>query len=151
MAPKLPFFGTVFLLKHNPWFSGDLAQAVAEGLAKPKKEWILARPPPWMGNPDKLSNAQLAQVLRFSKVASEIKGKGTGRRRLAHIKKNASGPTGYTTKARERILKVGRVVTVARARGIPIPEEVIRLAEGREIAVTAVTPPARPAMPVFRE
>jgi len=94
MAPKLPLFGKVFLLKHNPWLSGDLAEIVKAGLAKPKKEWILATPPPWMGNPDRLSDAQLAQVLRFSKVAREIKGKGTGKQRIAHIKDKASGPTG---------------------------------------------------------
>jgi hypothetical protein len=142
MAPKLPFFGTVFLLKHNPWFSGDLAQAVAEGLAKPKKEWILARPPPWMGDPSKLSDAQLAQVLRFSKVASEIKGKGTGKQRIANIKSKASGPTGYPTKGRVRVSKLGRIVTIARARGIAIPPE---------ITIPTIPAPTAPATPVIRE
>jgi hypothetical protein len=153
MAPILPLFGRIFLVKNNPWFSGTLAEWVAKGLAKPKKQFVLARPPPWMGNPDRLSNAQIAQVLRFTAIASreDLVGKGNGEKRIAEIKSKASGPTGVKLKERTKVLHIGRIVTIAQAKNIPVPPEVIALMTraGRTTAGggTAGAPPS----PTFRE
>ncbi len=114
---KVIIFGQVKLLKSNPWLSGALAEVVKAGLAKVKKEFIVASPPPWMGDPSKLSDAQIAQVLRFSQAASEIKGKGTIKQRIANIKSKASGPTGYPVKPKVRISKIQKIMTIAQARG----------------------------------
>jgi len=137
-------FGQVKLLKRNPWFSGRLAEAVSAGLAKPKKDMVIASPPPWLGDPSKLSDAQLYQVLRFSAAATAIKGKGTLKQRLAHIKARASGATGRA-KPRVRVLNIGRVITVAQMRGISVPPEVQALAQApTPVPTPAPTPGIRP-------
>jgi len=135
---RVIIFGQIKLLKRNPWLSGRLAEAVAAGLAKPRKDLVIASPPPWLGDPGKLSDAQLYQVLRFTVAATAIKGKGTLKQRLAHIKAVTSGATGRA-KPRVRVLNIGRVITVAQARGIPVPPEV------QALAAQAPTPTPTPA------
>jgi len=153
MAPILPLFGRIFLVKNNPWFSGTLAEWVAKGLAKPKKQFVLARPPPWMGDPSKLSEAQIAQVLRFTAIASreDLVGKGNGEKRIAEIKNKASKPTGFPLKKKTKVLHIGRIVTIAQAKNIPIPPEVTQLI-ARTTGTTAGGGTAgAPPSPTFRE
>jgi hypothetical protein len=150
MAPILPLFGRIFLVKNNPWFSGTLAEWVSKGLAKPKKQFVLARPPPWMGNPDRLSKAQLVQVLRFTEAATEIKGKGRGEERLVNIKNKASKPTGLPLKERTRVLHIGRIITVAQAKGIAVPPKVLELVTGAGRTAGGGTAGAPPS-PTFKE
>lgn len=119
---KVILFGKVKIVKKNPWLSGKLAQAVKMGLAKIKKEEVLADPPPWFGDPSKLSKAQVYQALRFSRVSHETKGMPIDQR-LSRIKKEASGPTGLAKpKTRIELAKVGRLITIAERFGIPVPE-----------------------------
>lgn len=123
---KIIIFGEVKLVKSNPWFSGKLASAVARGLASPKKKFILATPPPWYGDPSKLSDAQLTQVIRLSRVSTATAGMSISDR-LARIKAEASGPTGLARpRARVRLPKIGKIVSIAQVRGISIPPELAR-------------------------
>jgi len=128
MTTKIEIFGEVKLLKKNPWLSGKLLDAVKAGLAKVKKEFILADPPPWFGNPKELSKAQIYQVIRFSQAAHEIRGKGTLLQRLRNIKAKASGPTNMAQpKIKPELPKIGRIITIAQAYGITVPPELMRV------------------------
>ena len=120
MTTKITIFGEIKLVKSNPWLSGKLLSYVKRGLAKVKKQLILASPPPWMGDPEKLSDAQLYQVLRFSKVAHETAGQ-TMDVRIQRMKAEASGATPYPKKPRVRTPNIGRIITIARARGMQVP------------------------------
>lgn len=132
-------FGQAKLIKKNPWLSGKLRRAVEAGLAKPKKDIILAQPPPWFFDINALSNAQLAQNLRLSRASIATAGKPVTER-LRVIKREASGPTGLPRKERVRAVKIGKIITIAQARGISIPAELRGL-------MPAVTVPAAPAAP----
>ena len=127
MGTKIEIFGKIKVLKKNPWLSGKLLSAVKAGLAKIKKQWILADLPPWFGDPSKLSPAQIYQVIRFSKAAHEIRGKGTLLNRLRNIKAKASGPTGMAQpKVKPELPKIGKIISIARAHGISVPPELMR-------------------------
>lgn len=126
MGTKITIFGNIKLLKRNPWLSGKLASIVKSGLARVKKEFILADPPPWFGDPSKLSEAQIYQVLRFSKVAHETRGQSMSYR-IKRIKTEASGPTPYPKKPKTYVMKIGKIITIAKARGISIPPELERI------------------------
>jgi len=136
---RIVIFGQIKLLKKNPWFSGKLAGAVAKGLAKPRKDVILATPPPWLGDPSKLSDAQLVQVMRFSAAAAETRGKDI-EQRLANIKAKASGPTGAPKKAKVRVVRIGRVITEAERRGLTVSPVLRELAKVPAPAPTAPAP-----------
>jgi hypothetical protein len=68
-------FGKTVIMKKNPWYSPRL-KAILERLGKePKKpEYILAQPPPWFGDPTKLSREQYERCKLFSIVASQTAG-----------------------------------------------------------------------------
>ena len=129
MATKLTIFGHLKVIRKNPWLSGKLASAVKMGLAKPKKELVLADLPPWFEDPSKLSDAQLYQVAKFSAVSHETAGMPISDR-LKVIKKKASGPTGLAKpKAKVSMPRVGKIIRIAMERGIPVPEELQKYAE----------------------
>jgi len=141
MATKVILFGKVKVIKRNPWFSGKLASLVKSGLAKVKKEFILADLPPWYEDPSKLSKAQVYQVIRFSQVAHRTRGQSM-RDRILAIKREASGPTGMAQpKARVELPRIGRIITIAQAYGISVPAELM----------VAPTPAPTPAVGVIRE
>lgn len=125
MATKIIYFGHVKVLKKNPWYSGKLARLVKMGLAKPKKDvYIPADPPPWTGDPSKLSKAQIKQALRLSAVSHKYKGKPI-EDRVRAIKSEASGPTGLARPTyRVELPRVRRLITIARAKGIEVPPEI---------------------------
>lgn len=130
--------GEGYILKRNPWLSGKLATAVAKKLASTTKTFIVSRPPPWVYNKEALSNAQLAQILRFSSVSKATAGRSI-EERLKEIKEKASGPTGYPRKPRVRPANIGTIVTIARARGLTVPGELLAVAT----APVAVAPSPR--------
>jgi len=141
MATKVHVFGEVKIVKKNPWLSGKLRALVDAGLVKVKKERILASPPPWFGDPSKLSKAQVYQVIRFSSVAHRTKGMSI-KDRIITIKREASGPTGMARpKARVELPKIGRIISIAQAYGISVPAELM----------VAPTPAPTPAVGVIRE
>lgn len=73
---KITIFGKVFLIKTNGWsnMSGKLEEIVREGLARPKKMFVLATPPPWFGNPNALSPAQRAVNQEFGNIQRQYAG-----------------------------------------------------------------------------
>lgn len=73
---KIVIFGKVFLIKTNGWSnsSGKLEEIVREGLARPKKTFVLAAPPPWFGNPKALSPAQRAVNQEFGNIQRQYAG-----------------------------------------------------------------------------
>jgi len=143
MATKIIVFGKPKVLKKNPWLSGKLASLVKKGLARVKKEYILADLPPWAEDPSRLSRAQIYQILRFSKVAHETRGMSI-EDRILRIKQEASGPTGMARpKARVELPRIGRIITIAQAMGLSIPPEIAR--------APVPSTPATPQVAVIRE
>jgi len=122
MTTKVELFGTIKLVKKNPWYGGKLLSLTKAGLAKPKKSWILSDPPPWFGDPSKLSPAQLYQVMRFAEAAHEIRGKGTIKERIINIKAKAGGKTNLA-KEKPKIFmpKIKKIISIAMAEGVEIP------------------------------
>jgi len=150
---RTTLFGRVFLIKRNPFLSETYESVVADGTVKVKKEWILSRPPPWLGNPEKLSPAQLEQILRFARIAMETRGRKAPER-LKIIKQTLKnlGPTG---KAKARVPKFTMpvILQIAESKGITIPaglrEMVTKRAEELKVLVPAPAPAPAPA-PVTR-
>lgn len=92
------------------------------------KPYTLAIPPPWFRKPEMLSNAQLTQVVRFSKAAHESAGKKLAER-MEYIRRTASGPTGVAKpKAVVVLPRFGKIATIATKRGIAVPEELRKAA-----------------------
>jgi hypothetical protein len=145
---RIPLFGRVFLIKRNPFLSKTYEDVVADGTVEVKKEWVLARPPPWFGNPKRLSEAQLEQILRFAKVAMETKGmKGSARLRV--IKQTLKGkPTGKA-KARVSRFTMPAIIQIASEKGIRVPDELKELVSKRleELKLPAPTPAPAPTAP----
>ena len=76
MKAPISIFGTIFILKKNPWLNRRLMKALA-GIGKvPKKDmYILASPPPWYGKQyHKMSDKQLERLRKFSEVSSKTAG-----------------------------------------------------------------------------
>jgi hypothetical protein len=71
----IPIFGKIVIVKKNPWYHPRLRSILAKIGKIPKKpEYILAQPPPWFGDPAKLSREQYERCKLFSQVASETAG-----------------------------------------------------------------------------
>ncbi len=122
MTNVTQIFGNVYILKRNPWLSGKFRILVDKGLAKPKKLFTLSRPVPWFFDVSKLSAAQVSQIIRFSRVSNETRGKSI-EERIERIKKEASGPTGLAKpRVRPELPRIGRIITLADALGVPVPE-----------------------------
>ncbi len=136
MAKTAMIFGNIYILKKNPWLSGKFKKLVEKGLAKPKKDYILSKPVPWFFDVSALSKAQVAQIIRFSKVAHETRGQDI-ETRITRIKAEASGPTGLAKpRVRPELPRLGRVITVAKALGVAVPPEL----EAKAKAPVAVAP-----------
>jgi hypothetical protein len=92
MVTKISVFGNVKLVKQSGWanLSGKFGTIVREGLAKPKKPLILASPPPWYFDKEKLSQAQRAVNDAFREIAMRTKGMPL-KDRIAEIKKGLAG------------------------------------------------------------
>ncbi|MEM1724521.1 MAG: hypothetical protein QXW71_01915 [Thermoplasmata archaeon] len=119
--PVINLFGQRFLIK----------QLTAPRF---KKTYTLATPPPWFRDPDKLSKAQVQQVLRFSAIAHKTTGKRLAER-MDIIRAQASGPTGLARpRIRTPLPKIGKILTLAERYGLTIPDE-----------LRAVTPMPTPA------
>ncbi|MEM4619762.1 MAG: hypothetical protein QW607_06060 [Desulfurococcaceae archaeon] len=122
--PVINLFGQRFLIK----------QLTASRFKKP---YTLATPPPWFRDPDKLSKAQVQQVLRFSAIAHKTAGKRLAER-MDIIRAQASGPTGLARpRIRTPLPKIGKILTLAERYGLTIPDELR--------AVTMPTPTPTPA------
>lgn len=103
-----------------------------------KKPYTIATPPPWFRNPQALSKGQVAQILRFSQVATTTRGRKL-KERMEEIRVRASGPTGFReVKPRIYLPKIGRILTLAEGYGLSIPAE---LRTARQVTVTATAPP----------
>lgn len=144
MATKIKLFGNIKVLRKNPWFSGKLYEAVKRGLAKIKKDLVIADLPPWYFDKNSLSDAQIEQIIRFSRVAHRTAGQKMVDR-IVEIKREASGPTGKA-KPRRRVINIGTILTIARARGLSIPPELEELARA-----TAPAPTPTAQAPVISE
>jgi hypothetical protein len=145
---RITLFGKVFLIKRNPFLSKTYESVIADGTVEVTKEWILSRPAPWFGNPSKLSEAQLEQVLRFAKVAMETRGmKAPDRLRI--IKQTLENkPTGKA-KARVPKFRMPAIIQIATEKGIRVPDELKALVEKRleEIKVPVPVPAPAPTAP----
>jgi hypothetical protein len=65
-------FGKIVIVKKNPWYHPDMLSILAKiGKVPRKPQFILAQPPPWFGNPAKLSREQYERCKLFSIVASQ--------------------------------------------------------------------------------
>jgi hypothetical protein len=137
MTRSVSIFGKVFILKQNPWHSGKLKRLAEQGLVKVKKDLVLATPPPWFGDPSKLSEAQIYQALRFSSVSRRYRGRPL-EERITMIRNEAGGPTGRAKPKALRPVKIGRILTIAESRGIPIPDELRGIARETPIATVQV-------------
>lgn len=75
MVTKISILGEHKLVKTNPWTNphSKFNKIVNEGLARPKKNWVLASPPPWYFDRRRLSPAQQRVNAEFKSVAT---GKG---------------------------------------------------------------------------
>jgi len=118
-------FGRPFLLKKNPWTSGTLARKASEYKFRVKKDIILATPPPWFFDVSKLSDGQMAQVMKLSAIAKSLAGKKMSPADIAmKVKEQTKGvATGFPRKPRVRPAKISAVIAIARTRGIAIPPE----------------------------
>ena len=92
MVTKISVFGNIKLVKQSGWanLSGKFGTIVRAGLAKPKKQLILASPPPWFFDKNKLSDAQRAVNNAFRNVAMRTKGMPL-KDRIAEIKRELAG------------------------------------------------------------
>lgn len=91
MVTKVNVFGSIKLIKVNPWTSqGTKMHAIVNaGLAKPKKSAFLASPPPWFFDKRLLSPAQRAVNDAFRSLAT---GRGVPLKdRIYKIKSGLSG------------------------------------------------------------
>ncbi|MEM4976078.1 MAG: hypothetical protein QXT64_01995 [Desulfurococcaceae archaeon] len=103
-----------------------------------KKPYTIATPPPWYKDPSKLSKGQVAQILRFSQVATQTRGMKL-KERMEEIRVRASGPTGLkAVKPKVYLPRIGRILTLAQNYGLSIPAE---LRGAVPTPVTAPTPP----------
>jgi len=93
-------YGQPLLIKRNPWLSGKFQSYVRKGLAKVKKPFILANPPPWYDNPTALSPNQLQAVRAFTALNIAMRGK-TMEERILAMKKYLKGQR-YGRKERVR-------------------------------------------------
>lgn len=102
-----------------------------------KKPYTVSAPPPWYKNPGALSKGQVSQILRFSQVATQTRGRKL-KDRMEEIKARASGPTGLKAmKPPAYLPKIGRILTLAETYGLSIPAE---LRTARPVTVTATAP-----------
>ncbi len=128
MAKTVMIFGNIYILKKNPWFTRKFRALVEKGLAKPKKDYILSKPVPWFFDVSTLSQAQVAQIMRFTRAAMrrDPAVKEDMETRITRIKAQASGPIeGIPKKAPRPLMpKIGKIVTLARAYKIAVPAEV---------------------------
>ncbi|MEM4675230.1 MAG: hypothetical protein QXM12_02960 [Nitrososphaerota archaeon] len=109
-----------------------------------KKPFTVATPPPWYKNPGALSKGQVAQILRFSQVATATRGMKL-KERMEEIRAKASGPTGLkAVKPKVYLPRIGRILTLAQEYGLEIPPELRR-------AVPVATPVTAPTPPRIRE
>ncbi|MEM4004641.1 MAG: hypothetical protein QXM43_03275 [Desulfurococcaceae archaeon] len=107
-----------------------------------KKPYTIATPPPWFRNPQALSKGQVAQILRFSQIATQTRGRKL-KERMEEIRAKASGPTGFReVKAKIYLPKIGRILSLAEAYGLSIPAELRTARPG---------PVPTPAVPRLRE
>jgi hypothetical protein len=146
---RITLFGKVFLIKRNPFLSKTYESVVADGTVEVTKEWILSRPAPWLGNPEKLSPAQLEQILRFAKVAMTTKGmKAPDRLRVIKQTLEEMGPTGKA-KARIPKFRMPAIIRIATEKGITVPDDLKTLVEKRaeEIKVPVPAPAPAPTAP----
>jgi hypothetical protein len=146
---RIPLFGRVFLIKRNPFLSKTYEDVVADGTVEVKKEWVLARPPPWFGKPERLSEAQLEQILRFAEVAMRTKGmKASPRLRVIKQTLKRMGPTGKA-KARVPRFTMPAILQIAEGKGIKVPDELKELVSKRleELKLPAPTPAPAPTAP----
>ena len=132
MVTKVIVFGELKLVKSNPWLSEkpETRSLVESGLVRVKKKFILASPPPWFGDPSKLSPAQIAQVIRFTDAARRHgEQKEPRRTRIERIKAQASGAIeGVPKKPAMVIRRIARIVELAKAYKISVPPTVEALA-----------------------
>jgi len=148
---RITLFGQVFLIKRNPFLSGTYEGVVADGTVKVKKPWVLSRPAPWFGNPEKLSEAQLTQILRFAKVAMETRGMKAPDR-LRTIKQTLKEKKTGKAKARVPTFRMPAIIQIAESKGISVSAELKeKVAErARAIGVPAVAPAPAPAVPTIK-
>ena len=92
MVTKISIFGNIKLVKQSGWanMSGKFGEIVREGLAKPKRQLVLAQPPPWFFDKNKLSEKQKAVNDAFREVAMRTKGMPL-KDRIAEIKRALAG------------------------------------------------------------
>lgn len=92
MATKISVFGNIKLVKQSGWanMSGRLGEIVRAGLAKPKKQFVLAQPPPWFFDKNALSPNQRAVNDAFREVATRTRGMPL-KDRIAEIKRTLAG------------------------------------------------------------
>jgi len=113
-------YGTVWSFARNPWFSGKLASLVRKGLAKPKKDIVMKTPAPWYFDKSALSEAQRAQIERFTRLMRGTAGMSLEERILI-LKRQASGPTGLARKVRVKAPAPTPTPTPAPAPAVVIP------------------------------
>jgi len=92
MVTKVSVFGNIKLVKQNGWanLSGKFGTIVRAGLAKPKKQFVLAQPPPWFFDKNALSPNQRAVNDAFRNIAIRTRGMPL-KDRIAEIKRELAG------------------------------------------------------------
>ena len=92
MVTKISIFGNIRLVKQSGWanLSGKFGEIVRAGLAKPKKQFVLAQPPPWFFDKNALSPNQRAVNDAFKAVAMRTRGMPL-KNRIVEIKRELAG------------------------------------------------------------
>jgi hypothetical protein len=92
MVTKISVFGNIKLVKQSGWanLSGRFGEIVRAGLARPKKQFVLAQPPPWFFDKEALSPAQKQVTETFRNVAMRTRGMPL-KDRIAEIKRELAG------------------------------------------------------------